>query len=330
MPHTSTGNALIPLTLNVEALEPNHKQIQLRVFKERRDTVLAELRTVAGVPKLVRELRADNVYRLVVPDGEVLQQGKDGLFRGVIYDNKGKIAQHAKFEKVVPNLTRVASAVGAQIMLVSIAMQLNRIEAAIAEISEELHDDRMGQILAGIQLYEQAMLMTVPSRREHALQNAIQSLVEGLVKTRFELRRSINKLPDPTNPFWSKDNLWGSKSSKAAKKLQLAEEALIMSMRGASVLAECYAVMDEPHVGVAAFSRCLNDVASCGIETAAEKARIVEVKDSRALPEGPWLQFAEAHRHFVQHAAGAPCGTSYADHGCLTLEFTKNELLEET
>lgn len=246
--------------------------------------------------------------------------------RGVLYGSNGKISQHAKFEEVPLNLSQMATAVGAQIMLVSIAMQLNRIEAAIVGISEELHDDRIAQVNAGILQYETAMQMISKSYRDAAIQNAIQSLTEGLSSVRLELRRRIADLPDSTNKF--SDNWLKSKACLASEKLQVAEEALMVSIRGASVLAQCYAALDEPHVGVYALSHCLQDLEACGVAKAAETARIVEVKRFSVLPETPWLQFREAHHHFLQEEVRGCLSTSQTEQRDIAIEFTRNELLE--
>ena len=179
---TEESNAVIPFDPAMTGLAPASERFQLAVFSERRERALCELRTLSGVPELARSLKPDRVYRLVVPEGKVLQKGKDGLYRGVVYRTDGKISQHAKFERVPPNLARVATAVGTQIMLVSISMQLNRVEEAITAVSEELHNDRIGDVLAGVQQFEVAMHMEQGSRRDGAIQNAIQSLTEGLVK----------------------------------------------------------------------------------------------------------------------------------------------------
>lgn len=328
MPDGDTNTALIPLIPDVRDLVPAHQEFQRRIFAERRGAVLAELRMLSGVLGLVKDLKPDKVYRLVVPEGRVLQQGKDGLYSGVLYGPDGKISSHARFEKVPLSLARMASAVGSQVLLVSIAMQLNRIEKAIAGIGKELHNDRIAEILAGIQQYEMAMHMTDHTRRDTAIQHAIQTLTEGLVKVRLELRTRIAHLPDPKNTFW--DNWGGSKTQHAAKEFSLAEESFMAAVRGASVLSECYAVIDEPRAGSESICQCLRDIQSCGIQTAADRARIVEVQNQNYMPEFPWLMFCETHQDFIQKATRTPLDPMDLEQGSVAIEFKKSELLEET
>lgn len=319
--------ALIPLTPEVIGLDPAHRNFQLSVFTERRQRALGELRMLTGVPELARDLKPDQIYRLIVPHGKILQKGKDGLFSGVFHGANGEITQHAKFQKVSPNLAQMASAVGSQILLVSIAMQLNRVEEAIAAISEELNNDRIAEILAGEQQFEMAMHMKDRVRRDAAVQHAIQSLTEGLVKVTLDLRTRIRDLPDPTNTFC--DNWGGSKAQRAASEFRIAEDAFKAAVRGASVLAECYAVLEEPKAGAAAITRSLENIESCGVQTAADKARLVEVRDPKCLPENIWLRFNETRMAYIRTTQQVSLDADAVERGSVAVDFKACELVEK-
>ncbi len=326
MNHDEESTSLIPLRPNVTDLAPVHREFQEQVFSERREAALCELRMASGLPGLARELKPDKVYRLIVPEGQVLQQGSDGLFTGVLRNADGTIAEHAKFEKVPPSLSRIASAVGSQILLVSIAMQLNRIEKAVSALSEELHDDRKAKVVSGIELYERAACMSNPQRRQEAIGHAIQTLTEGLVAVRLELKRRIQQLPSATNSFW--DN-WGTrKSAQAEKGLRLAEDCFRTSLKGTSVLSQCYAALDEPEAGINAMNQCLEEIRRCGIQEAAQRARIVEVKDEKYLPEAPWLRF-DALTESMAREVPVFSLAAYRDvPSSIQIEITKTETAE--
>ncbi|MDD2600528.1 MAG: hypothetical protein PHO37_15100 [Kiritimatiellae bacterium] len=323
---TNDCDAVIPFDPEMTGLATTNGRFQLDIFSERREQALCELRMLSGVPEIARTLKPNRVYRLVVPDGKVLQKGKDGLYRGVVYGADGKISQHTRFEQVPPSLARVASAVGTQIMLVSIAMQLNRVEEAIAAVSEELHNDRVAEILAGVQQFEMAAHMKDGNRRDMAIQHAIQSLTEGIVKVTLELHTRIRDLPESTNTFW--DNWGGSKASRAASKLRLTEGAFKAAIQGASVLAECYAALDEPQAGTAAITRCLESIHATGIGTAADTARLVKVHDPLCLPELPWLRFDEARLDFSRNIQRTAVDAKALQKGRIAVDFQANELME--
>lgn len=111
------------------------------------------------------------------PEGPlgILQKGKDGYWRGVKYGNKG-IKKHAKFVEVKPSAMEVLKTAGSQVLLVSIAMQLNRIEEMIQEIFGEFHRDRIAEIHSGVWQFETAIGMDHRENWVHAIHHAIQSL----------------------------------------------------------------------------------------------------------------------------------------------------------
>ncbi len=324
---TDDNAMLIPLIPEVADLEPAHGDVQMAVFRERRELALREVRQLTGISQLALTLQPDAVYRLVIPTGTVLQQGKDGLYSGVLYAD-GKISQHARFETLPPDLARIASALGTQILLVSIAVQLNRVERSIASLSEELHDDRLGRILGAARLYEGALHMAAGAKRDAQLLNAVQSLTVGFDQLLLELRKQIQALPDTSNMLW--DN-WGprSKADSAADKLRLAEATLGAAVHGVSLMSECYAALDEPQAGAVVIKRCLADIESCGIEAAAEKARLVEVREGNCHPESPWLQFSEARTVFTRAALSTPLCAEDLEQGSVIIEFQARDLMGE-
>lgn len=100
---------------------------------------MSEFRCIIGLPEVVYTLNQNTVYKLVlIPEGAKLYKDAQGNLKGVFYKD-GKIVEHAKFQEVGPSMLKAAKAVGAQVLLVSIAMQLNRIEEKVCKIFEEFH-----------------------------------------------------------------------------------------------------------------------------------------------------------------------------------------------
>ena len=97
-------------------------------FLANRNAVLSELRCISVVPEIASALSQDTVYKLVsTPEGGKLFKDSAGNIKGVFYKD-GKILEHTKFQTVRPSLVKAATTAGSQILLISIAMQLNRIE----------------------------------------------------------------------------------------------------------------------------------------------------------------------------------------------------------
>lgn len=192
------STALIPYKLDYGGLEKSHAVFHMEQFELSRRSLLAELRCLSGLPEVARSLNPDTLYKVVFPEGKMLQKGKDGLFRGVFYGDQG-IDQHAKFAEVRPSLMDIAKTVGSQVLLISIAMQLNRIEKMVENLSIEIHRDRIAEIFSGVDQFEKAMLFQDAPHRVNAILNAVQTLHTGLRKTIAELGSRIAEAPDPEN-----------------------------------------------------------------------------------------------------------------------------------
>ena len=137
-----------------------------------------------------------------------------------------------------------AKAVGSQVLLISIAIQLNRIEKMVEKLSQEMHHDRIAEVLSGVDQFETALLFKDTTLRKYAIGNAVQTLHTGLRKTIAELHSRIAEAPDPKNSLlYHLTHL--DKTQNAAKIMGLAQDCLQTSLRGIKTLAECYAVLGE-------------------------------------------------------------------------------------
>jgi hypothetical protein len=280
--------ALVPYAPPFNGLEAANLDIQNKKFKRDRQLVLSELRCISGVPEIVSRLNQETLYKIVAaPKDATLYKDAAGNIKGVFYKD-GKIIEHAKFEAVRPSLIKAASAIGSQILLISIAMQLNRIEKTIERIIGEFHNDRIAEICSGVSQFEQAMVVQDTDRQSRLIEHAIQTLNTGLEKTIRSLKEQIENAPEPDNSFF--DNWLTNKSIEAEKKMQLAEESFFSCLLGIKTLSECFAILNEPIAAESVLRISLLDVKAAGIESASEKARLLKVKGT-ILPETPWKDF---------------------------------------
>lgn len=315
---------IIPYKPDFGSLPKSHEDFHLDQFRKNRQDLLSELRCVSGFPEIF--LSQDTLYRVVLPKGELLQKGKDGFFRGVKYSDRG-IDQHVKFAKVSPSLMDAAKAVGSQVLLISIAMQLNHIEQMVESLSLEMHYDRIAQVRTGVDLFEKAMLFQDLTLRGHAILNAIQTLEEGLHKTISELGRRIAEAPDSDNNFL-KSFLYHlthwNKTQKATKIIGLAQESFYASLRGIKTLAECYAVLGETGAGRKSFSDYFDQV-RCNVGSAAEKARLVKFSGSVA-PQEPWEKFNGLYTTVKDDLQVFSASDSSVQQSAIDIEFMPSEL----
>src|SRR5258706_8181988 len=98
------SNVIVPYESDFDGLPQSHAEFHAGQFQLNRESVLSELRCLSGLPELARTLVPGNLYRLVWPEGHVLQRGADGLFRGDVRGPRGQIKGFARFAEVRPNL----------------------------------------------------------------------------------------------------------------------------------------------------------------------------------------------------------------------------------
>lgn len=261
-------------------------------FVERRKGLLRELRCVPSIVQAAKALKPDEVYKIVsFPEGGKLYKDAAGNFKGVFYKD-GKILEHTKFQAVRPSFIKAATAVGSQILLVSIAMQLNRIEESISKLFTELHGDRIAEINAGINLYQQAMSTMAFQQRERLVAEAISVLNTGIEKSISSLKRQIADAPNDNVGFF--DNWISNKAEKSEQAFRLADESFHTCLLGIQTLADCYASLGEPLAAADALRTYVHKIDACNIATAAKKARLVPSSKGKPPSEQPWNSYLES------------------------------------
>ena len=280
-------------------LGPN-SDFQAKIFRKNREAVLSELRCLSGIPEIVSTLNQDTVYKIVCsPEGGKLYADTAGNLKGVFYKD-GKIVQHAKLRIVGRSFFKSVTAIGSQILLISIALQLNRVEQEIHRIIGGLHDDRISEIYSGVSQYKQAMLVQDPARQSRLIENAIQTLNTGIEKTTLSLKRQIAEMPKPEPSFGDDWPLTKKRTEKAVEQLMPVEESFRACLVGIQTLAECFAAINEPRAAVATLKENISKLSDGEIALAAEKARLVPARGGR-FPEKPLLSYLESKRSFIDN-----------------------------
>lgn len=294
-------------------------------FSEKRNTLLNELRCLSAIPEIVKNLSQDTIYKLVlVPEGGKLFKDSAGNIKGVFYKD-GKIIEHAKFQTVRPSLIKAATAVGSQILLISIAMQLNKIEKEILKIREELHNDRISEVFSGVEQFRDAMIVQNNEWQSRLIANAIQTLNTGIEKTVRSLTMQIEEAPNTEIGFF--DNWLTNKATVAKEKFILAEESFKTCLIGIKTLSECYATINEPNAAALILKNNLLKLKNSGIESAAEKARLIPA-NANVFPEEPWLSFLKNESLFMNKIDNClSLGNDELE--SIEIEFKPIELMEE-
>lgn len=283
---------LIPVSISQDTKISDSEKIE---FSNKRKSLISELRCISGLPEVISSLNQDSVYKLVLtPEGAKLYKDAQGNIKGVFYKD-GKIVEHAKFQEVGPSMMKAAKAVGAQILLVSIAMQLNRIEEQVGKIFKEFHGDRLAEIEAGKSLFNQACGMQDSVKREQLVLHAISDLTRGFEKTVSALSRQIAELPEQKLSIF--DNWLGDKSKEAEEKHKMAVESFSASLSALQTLARCHLFLNERDVALKLVDNGLSKIEKAGVDVAYVRSRLAP-KINGIFPEESWKQFIEYRKIF--------------------------------
>jgi hypothetical protein len=317
MPQEVMPIAKIPLLLN--------SRVQSKNFNDLRSILVKELRCLSGIPEFASTVKPEELYTIVLqPENAYMQMDSSGNFQAVWRNKDGKIVQHTRLKALQPSVVKIASALGTQVMLISIVMQLNRIEKRLINLEKEFHNDRLSEIKAGINTYNQAIEANSPDTKLKLVTAAIPELNRGVEKTLTSLKQQIEKIPDVKIGFF--DN-WGSnKSSESNEKFYLAEESFQAVLMGVQTLTQCYTVIDEPKIATNVLATYIEKINSCGIESAATKARLVPYEKGSQAPEMIWNSFLENKATISSHINNC---TRIADNrfGAIEIEIKPSELM---
>ena len=306
-------------------LGPN-SDFQTKIFRKNRETVLSELRCLSGIPEIVNTLNQDTVYKIVCsPEGGKLYTDTAGNLKGVFYKD-GKIVQHAKLRAVGPSIIKCATAVGSQILLIHIAIQLYEVKKAINILKEMMYENRLAKISSGVEQYEQAMRVQDSEFQLMLIANAIQTLNNGLEVTTQSLKRQIAEMPEPKYSVWDNWGFTKERTKQAEEKFRIVEESFQACIIGIQTLAECFATQNEPGAAAYTLAKHLSKLSDSGIAVAAKKARLVPFQGGH-FPEQPLRAFLDSER--LLHDKIERCGFLTTNElECIEIEVKPVELLE--
>lgn len=227
--------------------------------------------------------------------GPLQEIGRTGAFRGVFY-SAGKISSHAKFVPV--STMGAASSCAAMVILLTVAVEVHEIKRVLDEVKRSidnikdlLHNDRIGQVIAGIYQFQQSLDINDDSKKQDLLVHSVQMLNEGIVKAIISLRNEIQDVPEAATRI--PNVLRISKiRGEALHKMGLAEETLGIILYGIQAMAECYSLMYEPTAAAHSLRTSISALYEVGIEEAISKSRMLPY-DGATLPESPWVSFRE-------------------------------------
>jgi hypothetical protein len=319
----------LPSTSGIEQAERDR-------FTETRSKFLLTLQASSRFLQAVKTLNPEVLYRVAVPEGTILPvNASTGLSSGVLREG-GAIKKHVKFETATQAGLEVAKALGIQCILMQISAQLGEIEEKLNQVIQGQRDDRIAEIEAGLNLYQQALACS-PASRDGCLQSAIQGLQTGVKQCLKDLHRQVEQIkPQTNNPAlhflektWIQAKSLEGVSNKEGKLLTEITQLFRAISRGGNCLIQCWIQRGETEAAATALYQMFEDLQECGLDKVIPLARSVDIKkygihstDGLLLlaPEDPFIRFCEKQDALTDLAS--------QNETSVFLEFRPNEFYE--
>lgn len=227
------------------------------------DSSVYDLRGITSIVDTVHTANPSEAYAIIVDNEEAWLAGFDpstGTFPGVVRGENGKIVEHPRWRRLGPDAIKAAKAVGMQILLISIAIEVHKIGKEITGIIRGLHNDRIAEMRGGINILRAALDIKDIESRNRELSNAAQTLNIAIEKNITSLEEEIKNCPSEKTKIF--DAWFGDGIDEAKRKMSLAQESGEILSHGIQALALCYMLRTPAEISAAVTSskRALRNV----------------------------------------------------------------------
>lgn len=321
----------LPHHLPSEVSPLSSAPLQVSQFGARRSTALKGLlqtTELAPVLKASSTRTGKGLYRANIALSKV---GGKTYCRGFTKGVNGKIVQQVKLYPVGGGAIEMAASCTTQLMLLGVAIQLQQIQKKLEEIGTRIkdidtriHKNSLSKIIAGIWLLEDAKASKHEINVQNWLDQAIQTLLEGIASTYVTLGEEIGRVKAPKG----REKLMRvpEAETQRAEGLAMAEETLTYAVAGMGALAQCYALKGEPEVARSRLRQLTDRIREAGVTDAYQKALTIKMSGQLA-PEQAWASYLERAPMLVEHIDNlAPLAGGGGQPLCFEVEFSEEEL----
>lgn len=198
----------VPLTLSLRDRAESVVQF-VRRFGIQRERLFQELRTMPTFVDLARSLGSSSRYVIEWPTEAlaaqragtaVWQTAADGTLPVVIRLKNGEIVKHLRLREVADAGQGLSTLnnLAVQASLAQVVGKLEELDAKLDRVLAGARADRLGQVLAGEQLYAQALAARDPGTRRATLHSAHASLATGRGQLLSNVAEQARALKVPT------------------------------------------------------------------------------------------------------------------------------------
>jgi hypothetical protein len=270
-----------------------------KVARDRSFGVLMDgVRSAGVMAEFVKGLSASQTYTVVFRGAAKgsLHQAQAGLFEAAVRNGSGRYVQRVLLKPTGAAFAGAIAAVAVQIALAEITSRLDRLQASIDRLRDELKARQKGNILGALRLLELIHLDREPTRGQ-TLVTVRATLNQEFATACGNARDQIARLHDPhdTSVF----NVFTSAREQALAGLSELRSEVSFALCCAEGLAQAEFHLNGSEAAAEVLSKLVSDLQRLPLRDVQDKARRVDIERGEEPPDRFWIDL----EHMLEVAA---------------------------
>lgn len=272
---------------------PHHKPI--------RQEIMRFLWAVPGLAQTMRKVSAQDVFHVVMSreNAHLFKEAADGFHKPALRAAKGKIVENVNLAKVMPDYSRLAADLAAQVQMAAVMAKLDRIEQAVERVGNDNKDARRNSVAGSIAALDVARSLSRQQERRTQMLLACNNAVTSLKVLAGQLKSDIKAMPSEEGSFF--EYFFSDKLEDARKAFDAVTADMAAMATGCKAVLSAYEELGERAAARVAFASFLRDIEASGLEDAARKARLVPGTRGKPAPETLIAEFKGAAKDLDGH-----------------------------
>lgn len=254
------------------------------------------LSAIPGLLQSIRQAHAQDVFHVIMSNeyAHLFKQGADGLYKPFLRA-EGKFVENVNLAKIVPDYSKFATDLAAQVQMAAVMEKLDRIEQAVEQIGQRLQNKMRNDVTGSITAMNIAQNLSEPQERRNQILLSCNNAVIALKVLAEQLKSNIENMPSEKGVFFS--YFFSDKLEDARKTFGAVTADMAVIATGCKAVLHAYEDLGEQEAAKVAFASFLNDIESSGLESAARKARLVPGTKDKPAPEALVTWFRSAAKN---------------------------------
>ena len=266
-----------------------------REIRRHRAEALSALRRVPAFLSAVAERAADGArYRVLVSkeNMHLLREGANGITKPWLRDSAGRFVENVDLVRLPPDVAGILAPIALQAALTELSVKLDVVIRGIDNLSELIRNTTTGGLQGAIDNLEVARRLSDDQERRTQMLRACGRIIEEIGSVAGQMKVNVAQMPTAETDFWTG---WrGSGVDEAEKKWKAVHQDFAVIADGLRRSVSAYWELGEFGAAQQAFERIWNQLVSAGLQTAADRARLLPYPEEGDAPELVFENFLAA------------------------------------